>query len=94
MPAAWTALAVDAQQGHSRSTLQLHREALRIRRQSEALRAGSFRWLEAALDTLAFERSAGGETVACIVDFAGRGVELPAGELLLDVPGAAWVRTA
>jgi alpha-glucosidase len=92
IPASWSALSVDAQRGDPTSTLELHREALRIRRESEALRAGSFRWLEAAPGTLAFERAGAGETVACIVDFAGQGIELPEGELLLETAGAAWVK--
>jgi alpha-glucosidase len=95
IPDAWQALSVAAEQGDPASTLELYRVALALRRESEALRVGRFRWLASRPGTLAFERSAPGETVACVVDVDGGGIELPDGELLLASgasPRAAWVR--
>jgi alpha-glucosidase len=97
VPAAWEGVSVAAQEGDPASMLELYREAIALRRGSAALRSGGFRWLESRPGTLAFERTAGGETVACLVDVDGGGLELPPGELLLasdPAPRASWVRTS
>jgi alpha-glucosidase len=97
IPDAWEARSVTAQQHDPGSMLEHYRTALSVRRASEALRRGTFRWLESRPGTLSFEREAAGETVVCVVDVDGRGLELPAGELLLASDGgprAAWVRTS
>jgi alpha-glucosidase len=90
IPAGWTAKAVSAEP----PMLRLYRQALALRQDSEALRTGAFAWRDSAPGTIAFARSAGGETVVCAVAVDGGPLELPPGEVLLETPGAAWVRLA
>ncbi len=100
IPDAWGARSVAAQTGDPSSVLELHRRALRIRRAGDALRTGSFRWVESPAGTIAFERAAGGEVVTCIVNFDGDPFELDKAPLLASEPldgrlpagAAAWLR--
>ncbi len=102
IPAEWVELTVEAQSSTPGSFLQLYRLGLAIRRDTEALRGGSFEWRESAPGTLVFERTAGGETVVCAVNVDGEPFPLPEGKLLLSsrpdladaLPAgdAAWVR--
>lgn len=97
-PAGWGRYAVAAQEGDPRSMLELYRAALRIRRIEPDLGDGPFAWLDLGSDVLAFRR--GG--ICCITNFAGHGLPLPAGELLLtseelvdgELPpdATAWLR--
>jgi alpha-glucosidase len=59
------ALAVDRQQQDPCSQLALARRLIGLRRRSSALREGLLRFVDAAEDILAFERSAGGEKLLC-----------------------------
>ena len=98
IPDAWAGKSVAAQAGDPSSMLELHREALRIRRESQALCTGSFRWLESPAGTLAFAR----ESVSCVVNFDGAPLELDGEVLLASEPlddalpagAAAWLRAA
>ncbi|MBA3329636.1 MAG: DUF3459 domain-containing protein, partial [Actinobacteria bacterium] len=103
MPAAWAHASVEAQREDGDSSLALYGAALMLRRESEALRTGSFEWLESAPGSLVFARSAGAETVVCAVNIGAEPLEPPRGELLLaSDPGArgqlspgtaAWVKS-
>jgi alpha-glucosidase len=92
MPADWGELSVEAQRGDPGSTLALYRDALAVRRASEALTSGSFTWVESPSGSLVFARSAGSETVVCVVGVETDDVPLPDGEVLLATDSAAWVR--
>jgi alpha-glucosidase len=102
IPEAWTDVSVAAQAADPASTLALHRAALRARHASRALREGTFTWRESPAGTLAFERAADEETVACVVNVSGDAVPVPTGEPLvvsrrgasgqLPPDSAAWVR--
>jgi alpha-glucosidase len=101
-PDGWATLSVGAQSGDPRSTLELYRRALRLRRDEPALGDGSLRWLESPPGTLVFARDPG---LVCTVNLSPRPVALPAyGEVLASsaplgdpgvLPGdtAAWYRT-
>jgi len=102
IPADWTALSAEAQEGSPQSSLALHRAALELRRRIDALRTGSFAWRESPSGTLLFERASGNETIVCVVNLNAEHLQLPDGELLLasePAPGnllppssAAWTR--
>jgi alpha-glucosidase len=66
-PASWRELTVEAQTGEDRSTLELYRRALALRRQHPALGDGQLRWLPAPAGALAFARDPG---FGCIVNFS------------------------
>jgi alpha-glucosidase len=100
-PASWGELTVEAQLGDERSTLELYRAALALRREHPALGDGELRWLEAPAGALAIARDPG---FVCIVNLSATDpVTLPAGaEVLLSsgplgnqgrVPGdvAVWL---
>jgi alpha-glucosidase len=84
--------------------LSLYRKALAIRRESEALRNGSFAWQDSPPGSLVFARESGGERVVCAVNVDAGPFELPPGEVLLasaphrgdllDANGAVWIRPA
>jgi alpha-glucosidase len=82
-PADWAGRTVEAQEADPDSTLQLHKSALRLRRQREALRTGDFRWQEGPQGCLVFERSTDDESIVCAVNVGREQAPLPAGELLL-----------
>jgi alpha-glucosidase len=102
-PASWRELSVQAQTGDERSTLELYRTALALRRKQPALGDGTLRWLQAPAGALAFARDPG---FVCMVNLsAADPLALPRrGELLLAsgpltaeraVPGdtAVWLST-
>jgi alpha-glucosidase len=83
-PAEWASLSVEAQDGRSSSTLSLYRQALRLRRELEALGDGELRWRsEPDSEVLVFERPSAGRTVVCAVNLGTSPVLVPVGELLL-----------
>jgi alpha-glucosidase len=75
-PARWAKLSVEAQTGDPRSTLELYRSALRIRRASPALGDGTMNWLDvpATDSVLAFARAPG---FVCAVNVGGAAAPLP-----------------
>lgn len=75
-PPTWAAKTVEAQERDPASTLALYRDALRIRRSRDDLRAGELRWLEADASVLAFTRGSG---FACAVNTGSGAASLPAG---------------
>jgi alpha-glucosidase len=84
-PASWRELTVEAQEGDERSTLELYRHALALRREHPALGDGELSWLQMPAGALAFAREPG---FACIVNFSADPVALPAGAELLACSGA------
>jgi len=58
-PAGWGAYSVAAERADSSSFLRLYQAALRLRRESPALGAGSLRWVDAPDDALVFARDPG-----------------------------------
>jgi alpha-glucosidase len=99
MPDSWSAKSVAAQRGDTGSILAFYRAALGLRRESEALRTGSFVWLESPPGSLLFAR----DTVVCAVNVDADAFEPPEGEVLLAsgpladgrLPrdASAWIRT-
>jgi alpha-glucosidase len=83
-PHDWDALTVAAQAADPHSTLCLHREALRIRREHPALGVGSLRWVETPDDGLAFAREPG---LLCVVNFGTVDAPLPRHRELLLASG-------
>jgi alpha-glucosidase len=95
-PEGWGSMSVEAQDGVGGSTLELYREAIRLR--SGHLRDGdTFDWIDSGAEVLAFRR--GEITVA--VNFGSNPVPLPEGEVLLasqppgpgllPSDGAVWI---
>ncbi|MEW2530175.1 glycoside hydrolase family 13 protein [Streptomyces sp. NPDC047071] len=83
-PAGWGELSVQAQTGDPASTLELYREALRVRRARPELGAGdALQWLDAPEGVLAFRR----EGFVCTANTTGTAVRLPA-------PGRALLASA
>jgi alpha-glucosidase len=77
-PATWQSLSVAAQTGEPGSTLELYREALRIRRIHPALAGGrdgadGLTWLESEPGVLAFARGGtnGSAALVCVVNLSG-----------------------
>ena len=71
-------LAVDAQQHDAHSTLNLTRRLLGFRRQHDALRTGTLRFLDTPEHLLAFERCAGSERLLCLFNFGEAAQPVPA----------------
>lgn len=105
-PAGWSGLSVAAQESDPESTLNLYRDALRLRRELPELGDGPLAWWDDAVpgsaDALAFRR---GDDFACVVNTGDDPVPLPAGAALLlsssplehgALPGnaTAWLRIA
>ena len=101
-PPDWAALTVQAQAADPASTLSLYREALRIRRASPALGAGTLGWLDAPAGTLLFARDPG---FVCAANFGAEPARLPPHRKVLLASGpldggtlpadtAAWLATA
>ncbi|MFL0410922.1 glycoside hydrolase family 13 protein [Microbacterium paludicola] len=99
-PGDWAALARDRQAGDEGSTLELHRRALRLRREL-GLGCGSLAWLDAPAGVLALRNG----DITVIANIDGEAAPLPAGEVLLSsapldgsdaVPAdtTVWVRTS
>ncbi len=86
-PAAWASLTAEAEETDPNSTLNLYREALRLRRETDALGAGSLSWSDAGDGVLAFTRDPG---FGCLTTFGGP-TTLPDGAdvLLASQPVAA-----
>lgn len=82
-PEVWRALSVEAQTGDPRSTLELYRAALRLRRELPGLGDGAMTWLEAPEGVLAFARPG----FVCTANTTGGDAELP-------VPGRPVLGTA
>ncbi|MEI5102547.1 glycoside hydrolase family 13 protein [Streptomyces sp. PmtG] len=80
-PEGWGELSVQAQTGDPASTLELYREALRVRRTRPELGAGdAIEWLDAPEGVLAFGRPG----FVCTANTTGAAVRMPApGRLLL-----------
>ena len=97
-PPAWGGLSVEAETDRPGSTLELYREALRLRAD---LLAGdeTFEWVAVDRDAIAFRR---GSEVLVVVNFGPEPVAVPSGEVLLAsseveagrLPGdsALWLR--
>ncbi|UBU17313.1 glycoside hydrolase family 13 protein [Nonomuraea gerenzanensis] len=84
IPTAWGELSVQAQRGVPGSTLELYRQALRLRKEID----GELVWHDSPEGTLVFSRGA----FVCAVNLTAQPVDLGLdGELLIasDVPGAA-----
>ncbi len=81
-PADWAQLSVAAQTHVEGSTLELYRQALRLRRQLLAEGPETLAWLDAGSpDVLAFTRAG----VGCLLNMGSTGAELPLGaEVLLS----------
>ena len=75
LPEEHRALAVDAQAADPHSTLGFFRQAIDLRRTSEALKAGNLRFLAADDDLLAFKRSSGGQSALCAFNLTDRPID-------------------
>jgi alpha-glucosidase len=84
-PAAFSRTAVSAQRGAAGSTLELYRQALRLRRSLQG--AESLTWVPSGGAVLHLERPGGWH---CVMNFGSEPAPLPAGQLLLS-SGAAPV---
>ncbi|WP_116211356.1 glycoside hydrolase family 13 protein [Streptomyces olivoreticuli] len=82
-PAQWRELSVAAQSGDPRSTLELYRSALTLRRELPGLGDGEMVWLDAPEGVLAFSRPG----FVCTLNTLGEEVELP-------VPGRPVLATS
>lgn len=96
-PAWWGSVSVEAQDGVTGSTLELYRNAIRLR--AEHVRGSdSFEWVESGDDLLVFDR----ERLRVMVNFGADPIPLPDGEILvssgeaegrLPADTAVWLRT-
>jgi alpha-glucosidase len=96
-PEGWGSMSVETQVGVAGSTLELYREAIRLR-SGHLGDSYAFDWVDPGDDLLAFRR----EEITVVVNFGADAVPLPEGEVLLSsqptesglLPsaGAAWVR--
>lgn len=76
-PDGWGELSVEAQDGVAGSTLELYREAIRLR--DKLIRGDeTFDWVESAPDVIAFDR----REVRCVVNLGDTPVAVPEGGLL------------
>jgi alpha-glucosidase len=82
-PPAYGRLAVDRQDGDPRSTLELYRTLLRVRRE-HGLGRGTLTWLDGhADDVLAFSVTSGTSTVTVLANLGAETVPLPDGSTVL-----------
>jgi alpha-glucosidase len=87
-PAIWQRLSVDAQDETANSTLNLYREAVRVRREQLVGRDAAFAWTNPGTDSgtgfgaavLAFRR---GEHFCCVVNLGDAPVNVPTGYRVL-----------
>jgi alpha-glucosidase len=96
-PEGWGSMSVEAQDGVAGSTLQLYREALRLR-SGHLGDSYTFDWVDLGAEVLAFRR----DEITVVVNFGADAVPLPEGEVLLSsqqtesglLPSnvAAWIR--
>ena len=78
-PPGWGSVSVEAQEGIPGSTLELYRDAIRLR--AEHMRGNdSFEWIESDPNLLAFAR----EGLRVMVNFGADPVPLPDGEILVS----------
>ncbi|MEN8602535.1 glycoside hydrolase family 13 protein [Microbacterium rhizosphaerae] len=101
-PPSWRDLTVEAEEADPASTLNLYRDAIRLRRDLVAESGEAFDWIAGpSPEVLAFRR---GDAFVCVVNTGDTPVALPAHERVLlssaplengRVPGdsAAWLRT-
>ena len=98
-PESWSGLTVEAQSADPDSTLNLHRQALRLRHEIPALRSDAFAWRESPEAVLDFER---GPSLRCVVNLSGAPIDLdpdwevllssvPLDGLVLPHDAAAWL---
>lgn len=83
-PAAWAGLSAQVQEGDRGSMLWLYRDALALRRSTDALGRGDGaapQWLDLHPDVVAFRREPG---FTCVLNAGGTPVGLPAGRVLLS----------
>jgi alpha-glucosidase len=87
-PAGWAPLTVQAQSADPGSTLNLHRQALRLRRSLAGLRSDRFCWRPGPAGVLDFDRGPG---FRCLVNLSGREVALDPEwtPLIVSTPGRA-----
>jgi alpha-glucosidase len=78
-PAGWIDISQSRQRDDLSSTLELYREALRLRRKVGG--DGSLRWLERTPSLLSFQRDTG---LVCVTNFGSDAVALPAGALVIS----------
>ena len=85
-PADWSALTVQAQLADDGSMLSLYRRLLAVRRSSAALSVGSFEWLPASGEVLAFRRSAdaAADEIQCFVNLSTEPIPLPPGAVVVS----------
>jgi alpha-glucosidase len=77
-PADWGGFSVESQEGMPDSMLELYRTAIRLRDHHLA-GSESFKWVEASVGCLAFQR----ESVLVVVNFGPESAVMPEGEILL-----------
>ena len=78
-PLDWAGLSVESQRGVEGSTLELYRQALRIRRGSPSLGEGPLEWLDAPEGVLAIRRTApDGSATTAVINLGESAVHLPA----------------
>jgi alpha-glucosidase len=78
-PATFGAMSVQTQRGAEGSTLEMYREALRLRRRHVA-RSGPFTWIEVGVHALGFAR---GQDFRCLLNFGTGPLEIPRGWTVL-----------
>ena len=83
-PEGFGELSAEAQDGVPGSTLEMYRQALRIRREHPGLHGTDFSWADARPQCLAFDRGAG---FRCLVNLSDIPVPLPAGTEVLLASG-------
>lgn len=77
-PNDWAGLTVDAENGDDESTLTMYREALRIRREEQALGEGPLTWLSTDHDLLVHRRGEGSDAIISVLNMSDHPAELPA----------------
>ena len=102
-PPSFAGLSVEAQTGDTDSTLELHRQAIALRR-TNWVAAGPLEWsnkfTRVEEQVICFQRS----NMACLVNFGDEAVAIPAGSVLLSSvpltsdgllpgPATAWIHT-
>lgn len=78
-PAGWGELSVEAQEGRQGSTLELYREAIKMRSR-HLVGDEDLEWIDAGEDVVAFRRGSG---VTCLVNYGAEPVPIPQGMVLL-----------